>query len=78
MSVPKSVVNTAETVGVVGNLITGHAGEMAGRAMEAAGKASGCPVAQTAGKAVAAAGEAWASKAVEVGRRDGARLRGEA
>ena len=69
--------STAHTVGEVGkavNIAAGHVGEMTGGAVQAAGDAVGCPVASTAGKAIKAAGKAWADTAVHVANRDAGRI----
>jgi hypothetical protein len=69
-------IRTVTDVGVAVNLAAGHVGEMSGRAMQEAGRAVGCPVAQTVGRAVEVAGRAWSDAAVSVGNRDAARMRG--
>ena len=70
----KGTVNTLATMGKATNLAAGHVGEMAGAAIQAAGRATGCPFAQVVGKAVSAAGKAWADTAVQVANRDAGRL----
>ena len=70
----ESTVKAVKDVGVAVNLAAGHVGEMAGQAIQAAAKALGCPSAARGGKAVEAAGKAWADTAVKVGTRDAKRL----
>ena len=65
------------SVGVAVNVAAGHAGEMAGRATQAAAKSLGCPVGQAVGRAVERAGRAWSDAAVSVGTRDVGRLSGK-
>jgi len=69
-------VNVSKTtsLGIATNVAAGHAAEMSGAAVLAAGKSTGCPVAQAAGKAMQAAGKAYASTAVKVGTRDARKL----
>ena len=80
MSKESSVdVKRTTSVGVAVNVAAGHVGEMAGHAIQAASESVGCSTGQTVGKAVAAAGKAWADTAVSSGTRDsrsyGARMR---
>ena len=56
------------------NVSAGHAGEMSGRAIRAAGESVGCPVMDEAGKMIAAAGKAWANAALDICPRDVERL----
>ncbi|MGH7393634.1 MAG: hypothetical protein ACREM3_29895 [Candidatus Rokuibacteriota bacterium] len=63
-------------VGIAVNVAAGHVGEMAGQAIQAAAHTVGCPAGATVGKAVEAAGKAWADTAVRVGTRDASRLSG--
>lgn len=70
----KGTVNTLATMGKATNLAAGHVGEMAGAAAQTVGKVTGCPLATIIGKAMSAAGKAWADTAVQVANRDAGRL----